>query len=132
MDNVTLGRTGEHFVLDTLFNKGWYISFCNNDNLKHTDWILEKNNKRISIQIKTCSDKHLLFGMNKKKPYDYLIVTNLVDMWIVPSFTIGHINRINYKREHLLRNRFELLELDKNTTIIALMDLGFRPSQIVT
>lgn len=132
MDKVAFGRKGELFVLGELFKKGWQLSYNDTDILKQIDWILEKNSKRISIQIKTCSDNRLSFSMHTNKPYDFLIVTDLVDIWIVPSFTIEHINSINHKRKELLCNKFELLELDKEQTIKVLMDIGFRPSEIVT
>lgn len=132
MDKVAFGRKGEHHVLQMLYKQGWNISFDNNDSLNQIDWILIKDNKRISIQIKTCSNNRLMFGMHINKPYDYLIATDLVDIWIVPSFTIEHINSINHKRKELLRNRFDLLGLDKEQIIKLLMDIGFRPSEIVT
>lgn len=123
-DKVSLGRKGEIFVMGNLLNKGWSFPDNANYELRGSDWAFTKNGRTITLQIKT-SEKRKMFTCTGNGKFDYLVFTNLKDIWIIPPGFHIEGNRLTWTMNKL-KNKFELLELDGLKLLSAINDCGIK------
>ena len=123
-DNIALGRLGEIYFLKKAFENGWSLpKDIFNINLSGLDWILEKNGLIIKVQVKTSLKENISFGINKYS-FDYLIITNLKDIWVLPIELIGNISRMT--KEFKKCNSMEILGKKGYELFGFLNDLGIK------
>jgi hypothetical protein len=120
-DKVELGRRGEIFVMRKLIDNGWAFPLNMDETMNGQDWVFEKNGRRIRIQVKT--SKMFLFGLNGNKNFDYLIFTDLKDIYPIPVEMLKVSSRMTktYKK---LKNKFILLEKSKLDLLAETNDCG--------
>ena len=111
-DKVALGRQGEIFVMQKLMENGWNFPKNYNSVMDGLDWIFEKDSRIIKIQVKT-SKTLKSFSHKGKKSFDYLIFTNLVDIYPIPIEMLKVSDKIA-KTHEKLKNKLILLEKSKN------------------
>jgi len=128
IDKIGLGRKGEMYILQKLLGFGWSLPSNYHKSMIGLDWVFEKGNRQILLQVKTSEKKRITFLITKKT-FDYLIVTNLEDVWIIPKEMFGNTNSLNKVYKKLI-NKFELLDLEGPELLGAINDCGVRFSDI--
>jgi len=123
-DKVALGRKGEIFVLGKLMEIGWIFPIENNFDMEGNDWAIKKDDRIIKIQVKT-SEKLKKFNLNGKKEFDYLIFTDLVDIYIIPNEMLKVTDKLN-KTYQKLKNKFILLEKQNKDLLLEINDCGVK------
>jgi len=125
-DKVALGRQGELFVLSKLQQRGWNIDY---GNCRGIDLIVSNNKIKISIRVKTSLKKRLTFSVSGKRNFDYLIITDLKNCWIIHKYLFENTDKLNstYKK---LKNQWHLLNLSSVALLSAINDCGVRLSEI--
>jgi len=128
VDKTALGRQGEIFVMEKMMKKGWKFPENYYENMEGLDWIFEKNRKIIKVQVKTSLNKIQTFTISRNT-FDYLIFTNLVDVWIIPRDIINNTSKLNstFKK---LKNRFEVLGEKGRKLLGILNDCGIKFGEI--
>lgn len=118
IDKVALGRQGECFVMRKLLDRGW--KFPDNPMEMHNkDWCFEKNGRQISVQVKTSTQ--MKFSLTEKPDFDYMIFTDLKDIYIIPREMLRFSNRMT-KQFKRLKDSYELLELSGKDLLDAIND----------
>jgi len=128
MDKVALGRRGEIFVMQKMLGLGWRFPDNLIEEMNGSDWIFEKNNLKVKVQVKTSLKKYPNFSYTNKN-FDYLIFTNLIDCWILPKEVLRTSTRLTKTYKKLL-NAFDLIGLQKQQLLTALMDYKITPSEL--
>lgn len=110
MDKVALGRQGEIFVMQKLLERGWIFPKDYHESMHGLDWVFEKNNRVIRVQVKTSLKGCITFNITNKD-VDYLIITNLKECFIIPKILIGNGNKLTktFKR---CSEKYNLLDFD--------------------
>lgn len=134
MGNTELGKSGELFVFRKLIELGWLLKYMDEKELFGVDWVFEKNDKIIKIQVKTSKkEKKIKMGISNCN-FDFLIFTDLKDCYIIPSMLMMDTGRKNQialtKTKRGLKNRFDLIEMTKYQKYCTLTDLGVKNYQI--
>lgn len=102
--NNDINKKGERFVLNKLQTLGWNVDYSN---CEYFSFILKKEDKQIKIQIQTSLKGYLKEIENFD--FDYLIITNLADCWVIPKLVYKKTHRL-IKTFNLLGNKWGLLE----------------------
>lgn len=113
-------RQGELFVLKRLQDEGW--KFAELENSLNDCWILEKNGRVIKIQIKIGSTLKS-FKRLAEKDMNYLILTNLVDIYPIPMELLK-VSANSPKNLKKVKNRLNLLDKSKKELLWAVNDCG--------
>ena len=129
--NIDLGRKGEIFILGKLFKLGWHLPEDLDKMNKGVDWVLEKGNNLISIQMKVISKTNKRQSTRfSNYECDFAIITDLNDCFILPKIFLNKYNGSGVRLTNKIRktsNKFELLELDKVDMFGYLNDLRMIP-----
>jgi len=128
-----IGKEGEYFVMRKLFEKGFKLGKILDD-MQGIDDVFVKNNKQISIQVKT-SKEWKSFEYSKELPrtelgyldvnWNYVIFTDLVNCWIFPYEYLKRKSETGFtimKVHDIFKDRFDLLELNEEEIMIFLID----------
>ena len=94
VDKIALGRQGEIFVMQKLMDKGWKFPSNYHEKLDGLDWVFEKEDRIIKIQVKT-SLKNKSFSCQGIKSFDYLIFTDLIDIFVIPIEMLKVSDKLN-------------------------------------
>lgn len=130
MDKVAFGRKGEIFVMQKLLSLGWEFPKAYPSNMEGLDWVFEKNSRKIKVQVKTFGSKKEYSCMGEKN-FDFLILNDLKDIWIIPNFMFNNTNKLN-KTFKKLKNAFHILDIDNEYDLVnEINDLGIPYSKIL-
>lgn len=127
--NKIIEKKGEMFVFQKLMDVGWKLS-RDNSNLSFLGLMFEKNGRKIKIIVKT-SLKTKSFKQRGKKDFNYLIFTNLSDIWVIP---VEMLNNCEYPNKTLkkLKNALNLLDLSKKELLLGINDFSVHFSEMFT
>ena len=130
-EKVALKRKGEVFALKILISEGWVLNSDYIDSLSGLDWVFEKNNQIIKVQVKTSlKTSQIQFSQAKLKTFDFLIFTDLKDLYIIPSQLINNTTERLSKTFKKLKNKYELLELSGGDLLLGVFDCNIKPLEI--
>lgn len=128
MDNVALGKQGEIFVMRKLLDNGWNFPKEYNQTMEGLDWVFEKNGRIIKVQIKT-SKKLKSFSLQGKRSFNYLIFTDLVDIYPIPIECLKVSDKLT-KTHKKLKNNLNLLNKSKISLLAEINDCGVHFSEL--
>ena len=113
MDKVALGRKGEIFVLSHLLKNGWKLPDNIIDvDMRGTDWIFEKNDIIIKVQVKTSEEQKSFKASNDN--FDFIAYTDLNDIYWIPKVLLKYrsLDSVRFTEEfEKLKGRDKLLEM---------------------
>lgn len=129
-DKIALGRQGEIYVLQKLMDNGWKLPIDSHTICEGLDWVMEKNGRKIKIQVKTCKKKRIKFSVSRRT-FDYLLVTDLKDVWIIPIELFNNTNVLNHTFRKT-KGHYDLLNKVGLDLLSGINDCGIRYSEIDT
>lgn len=139
MNNLMLlGKKGEMLLLRKLISIGWSPSDVRSEtDLKNVDLVVEKNNLRIKIQVKS-SELHNGGRYHYERDelgylkvnWNFLVFTNLINFYIYPYEFMKRKcpNGFSRRKYHdrVFMNKFELLEMDETHIMYYLMEYNLQ------
>ena len=131
MDKLALGRKGEIFVMQNLMERGWKFPENYSETINGSDLVFEKNNRKIKIRIKTTLSKNIRFNVSDIT-FNYLIVTNLRECWILPMELIETTNNCLTKTFRQLVDNYALLDISGRDLLSQLIDCRIKPRFFIT